>query len=180
MKDGSLRWSTFLISLLFLVGCHEGQDGLIISMQNDSTFSYTSKQFKGLLKLTQPTDSTWIVEHYSADTLADTWVLHDSVYRFECGDLTGDGEPEVLVGVIKPTRYRPEADKRLFIFKLFKGRYIRPLWLGSRVGLPLNDFKVERDSVPQMVHTWERDTDGTVLERFYKYQGFGLKYVGTK
>jgi hypothetical protein len=79
--------------------------------------------------------------------------------------------------VIKPTRYRKEPDKRLFIFHLFKGRLIRPLWLGSRLGLPLIDFKVERDSVPAMIHSWERDTDGTSVEVLYRQQGFGLKYV---
>lgn len=153
---------------LTLVGCDQ-----------ERSYTYQSDGKECCIKLETVNDSTWEVQHFIGDSLTDVWTLCDSVYQFDCGDLTGDGRPEILVGVIRATRYRPEPDKRLFIFKLFKGRKIRPLWLGSRVGLPLIDFKVERYSVPAMVHTWERDTDGTTVEVMYRQQGFGLKYVKT-
>ena len=91
-------------------------------------------------------------------------------------DLTGDGIPEVCVGVVKPTRYHPREERRLFIFHLFEGRYIRPLWLGSRVGNTLLDFHVCRDSTPACIHTTEYLGNGKGIRREYFHRGFGLQY----
>lgn len=168
---------TAVLGCLACVGCDkESGAGCVITATSPSSFSYQSKGKRGSIALAA-LDSTWEIRHYIDTVLTDVWVLNDPVYRFDCGDVTGDSIPEILVGVTRATRYRKEMDKRLFIFKLFKGQKIRPLWLGSRVGLPLTDFKVERDSVPAMVHTWERDTDGTTVEMIYRQQGFGLKFV---
>lgn len=106
---------------------------------------------------------------------SDSMPVPYPVYRFDCGDLTGDGIPEVCVGVTKPTRYRTNG-KRLFIYHLFCGRYIRPLWLGSGVGKPLVDFTVCRDSVPACIHTVERDSDSLTICNEYILQGFGLQF----
>jgi hypothetical protein len=134
---------------------------------------------EGILRLTTVTDSTYRIEHVRGDSVVDAWALDYPIYRFTCGDMTGDSIPEVLVGTIKATRYRPEEDKRLFIFHLYKGRFIRPLWLGSRVGCPLIDFKIETDTVPNLVHTWERKGNGDTIEVLYQLKGFGLKYKRT-
>ena len=147
-------------------------------VQVDSvTCRYSSAIGEGVLRLVSVTDSTNRIEHLKGDRVVDAWALDYPVYRFTCGDMTGDSIPEVLVGTIKATRYRPEKDKRLFIFHLHKGRFIRPLWLGSRVGCPLIDFKVETDTVPNLVHTWERKDNGDTIEVLYRLKGFGLKYV---
>lgn len=108
----------------------------------------------------------------------DTLSLPYPVYRFDAGDLTGDSIPEVTIGVIKPTKYWKEPAKRLFIYHLYHGKYIRPLWLGSRVGSPLVDFKVCRDSFPAVIHTIEMNSDSSQFSAEYRLQGFGLKYVG--
>lgn len=105
----------------------------------------------------------------------DSISLPYPIYRFDCGDLTGDGVPEVCVGVVKPTRYWSEG-KRLFIYHLYRGRYIRPLWLGSRVGRPLLDFHICRDSMPARIHTEECGPDSTRIRNEYSYQGFGLRF----
>lgn len=105
----------------------------------------------------------------------DSMPIPYPVYRFDCGDLTGDDIPEVCVGVSKPTRYWPNG-KRLFIYHLFSGRYIRPLWLGSRVGRPLVNFTVCRDSVPACIHTVERGPDSLTIHNEYILQGFGLQF----
>ena len=148
-------------------------------MQIDSvTCQYRCAMGEGILRLVSVTDSTNRIEHLKGDSVVDSWALDYPVYRFTCGDMTGDSIPEVLVGTIKATRYRPEKDKRLFIFHLYKGRFIRPLWLGSRVGCPLIDFKVETDTVPNLVHTWERK-DSDTIEVLYQLKGFGLKYKRT-
>lgn len=105
----------------------------------------------------------------------DSMELPYPVYRFDCGDLTGDGVPEICIGVVKPTRYWPMG-RRLFIYHLFCGRYIRPLWMGSRVGRPLLDFTVCRDSVPACIHTEECGPDSTIIRNEYILQGFGLQF----
>ena len=166
--------------LCSFIGCRQKEAEREYSLvQVDSvTFRYGSTIGEGVLRLVAVTDSTNRIEHVRGDSVVDTWKLDYPVYRFTCGDMTGDSIPEVLVGTIKATRYRPEKDKRLFIFHLYKGRFIRPLWLGSRVGCPLIDFKVETDTVPNLVHTWERK-DGDTIEVLYQLKGFGLKYKRT-
>ena len=62
------------------------------------------------------------------------------------GDIDGDGKPEALVGVVKTTRYDPVEAKRLFIFKCHHGR-IRSLWMGSRLGGRLIDFRLKEGKV---------------------------------
>ena len=46
------------------------------------------------------------------------WRLPYPVYRFETGDIDGDGQTDAIVGVIKSTRFYPERGRRLFIFKM--------------------------------------------------------------
>ena len=169
--------------LCSLIGCGQRQNVAVREysvVQTDSvTCHYRCPMGEGILRLTTVTDSTFRIEHVRGDSVVDAWALNYPVYRFTCGDMTGDSIPEVLVGTIKATRYRPEKDKRLFIFHLYKGRFIRPLWLGSRVGCPLIDFKVETDTVPNLVHTWERKANGDTIEVLYRLKGFGLKYKRT-
>ncbi len=162
---------------------HDGNDacgsvGICLTAVDDSTFRYCHDGSVRTLRLEKESDSLFRVCHLIGDSTADVWTLRHEVYRFDCGDMTGDGLPEIVVGVTKPTRYRPQNDRRLFIFHLYDGRLIRPLWLGSRLGGRLMDFVVERDSVPAMVHSWEADNDGCVTERIYRYEGFGLRFVG--
>lgn len=162
---------------------HDGSDtsgsvGICLTAVDDSTFRYCHDGTVRTLRLEKESDSLFRVCHLIGDSTADVWTLRHEVYRFDCGDMTGDGLPEIVVGVTKPTRYRPQNDRRLFIFHLYDGRLIRPLWLGSRLGGRLMDFVVERDSVSAMVHSWEADNDGCVTERIYRYEGFGLKFVG--
>jgi len=167
--------------LCSIIGCGQKQKDAVREygvVQEDSiTCRYSSTIGEGVLRLVAVTDSTNRIEHLKGDSVVDTWKLDYPVYRFTCGDMTGDSIPEVLVGTIKATRYRPEKDKRLFIFHLYKGQFIRPLWLGSRVGCPLIDFKVETDSMPNLVHTWERKDNGDTIEALYQLKGFGLKFI---
>lgn len=162
-------------------GCGQRQEEAVRELSvvhvDSVTCRYRCAMGEGVLRLVSVTDSTNRIEHLRGDSVVDAWVLDYPVYRFTCGDVTGDSIPEILVGTIKSTRYRPEKDRRLFIFHLYKERFIRPLWLGSRVGCPLIDFRLETDTVPNLVHTWERGSDGDTIEVLYRQKGFGLKYV---
>lgn len=106
----------------------------------------------------------------------DSFQIPHEVYRFELGDLTGDGKQEIAVGVVKKTKYWRTEDKRLFIYHIFDGEKIRPEWLGSRVGNPLKDFRVCNDSVPARILTEEYLEDSTIVRRMYRLRGFGLKF----
>lgn len=104
------------------------------------------------------------------------WKLPYPVYRFDYGDVTGDGNPEIAVGVIKPTRFDPKPSKRLFLYRVANGIYIRPLWLGSRVAQPLEDFRIIRSQTPALIRTMERERSGCFLVAEYRWRGFGLEF----
>ena len=66
-------------------------------------------------------------------TTRDRWRLTYPVYQWCEGDIDGDGLSEAFVGVVKSTRFSPQVDNRLFVFKNVRG-HIRPLWMGTRLG----------------------------------------------
>lgn len=70
----------------------------------------------------------------------DRWQLSFPVYRWCEGDIDGDGVADAMVGVVKSTRFDPQTARRIFLFKNYKGR-VRPLWMGSRFGGILEDFR---------------------------------------
>jgi hypothetical protein len=130
----------------------------------------------GRVVLIDGNDTTAAILHiaHSGDTLSD-WRLYHSVYHYDYGDVNGDRLPEIVVGVTKKTRYWRDEDKRLFIFKLYDGQLIRPLWLGSRLGCPIVSFYIERDSVPARIVSTEQCGDSTI-HAMYRIKGFGPKF----
>lgn len=100
------------------------------------------------------------------DSTYDKWRLPYPVYRFCTGDVDGDGSIDAMVGVIKSTRYYQEKGHRLFIFKNYHG-LVRPLWLGSKLGGILEDFRfkdglIRASSVRQTGNMWWRSIAGTI------------------
>lgn len=106
------------------------------------------------------------------DSTTDKWKLPYPVYQFQTGDVDGDGSIDAMVGVIKRTRFRPEKGRRLFIFKN-KNSLIRPLWMGSKLGGILVDFKYTTDGV---VRSLEKTLKDEYVVAEYKWQGFGLGF----
>ena len=157
----ALKLLLLLLLLLSLVGCN-------------SRDSFGSKA-GGTVYLDRTNDSLYTIKHAINDTVVSAWELRYPVYQFDYGDLDGDGENEICVGVIKTTKYDTVSRKRLFIFRLFDGRLIRPRWLGSRVGFQLENFYVCRDSQPAVVITTEIKHDSTVCLQ-YHLGGFGLQF----
>jgi hypothetical protein len=100
------------------------------------------------------------------------WRLPYPVYRFQTGDVDGDGRQDALVGVVKPTRFHRERGRRLFVFKQVGGK-VRPLWLGSRLGGTLQDFRYCGDGV---VRSLETTADGRYVVAEYRWAGFGLAF----
>lgn len=103
------------------------------------------------------------------------WKLPYPVYRFDTGDIDGDGKEDAMVGVIKSTRFYPEKARRIFIFKLVDGKKVRPLWLGSKLGGVLQDFRYVNGYVRALeitgnnlysVSDWKWNNFGLHFERF--------------
>jgi len=106
----------------------------------------------------------------------NSWPLKYDVFKIDTGDVNNDNSTDILVGVIKFTRFDPVSRKRLFIFKLFEG-YIRPLWLGSRLSQPLVDFKFVKCKSEGVVRTIESEKDQSYLVAEYHWIGFGLGFM---
>ena len=125
-------------------------------------------------------------EHDSLYWLND-WRLPYPVYQFQTGDVDGDGRVDAMVGVVKSTRFYPEKARRLFIFKQIRSTQghskgeikVRPLWLGSKLGGILEDFRfiapVEGDSMGR-IRALESTTDSLYVVSDYKWESFGMKF----
>ena len=128
-------------------------------------------------------------EHDSLYWLND-WRLPYPVYQFQTGDVDGDGSEDAMVGVIKGTRFYPQKARRLFIFKQIDGhsasgeacKKVRPLWLGSKLGGILEDFRfVEPADTADgdrrgRIRALESTTDSLYVVSDYKWSGFGMKF----
>ena len=121
---------------------------------------------------------------------SDAWRLPYPVYQFQTGDVDGDGSEDAMVGVIKGTRFYPEKARRLFIFKQIDGhtaagkacKKARPLWLGSKLGGILEDFRfVEPADTADgdrrgIIRALESTTDSLYVVSDYVWSGFGMKF----
>ena len=99
------------------------------------------------------------------------WRLPYPVYQFQTGDVDGDGKTDAMVGVVKRTRFHREKGRRLFVFKQVNGK-VRPLWLGSKLGGILCDFRF----VDGRIRSLERTTDSLYVVAEYKWSGFGFAF----
>ena len=106
------------------------------------------------------------------DSTTDKWPLPYPVYRLDTADVNGDGRTEALVGVIKSTRFYPQKGRRLFVFKNYKNR-VRAMWMGSKLGGILQDFRF----VDGIVRSLETTTKGQYVVAEYRWQGFGFEFV---
>ena len=103
---------------------------------------------------------------------ADRWKLPFPVYQMCVGDVDGDGSEDAIVGVVKTTRYDPVTAKRLFIFKKHHGR-IRAMWMGSRLGGTLVDFRFKDGQV----FTLQTDSRHRYAVLEHHWRDFGLGFT---
>jgi len=107
------------------------------------------------------------------DTLyyLNEWQLPYPVYQFQTGDVDGDDSEDAVVGVIKSTRFYPEKARRVFIFKQVNSK-VRPLWMGSRLGGILQDFKLSGNSIVSL----ETNGKGRYAVAVYSWEKFGMEF----
>jgi hypothetical protein len=132
---------------------------------------HNSQTLSALLSLIKENDSLFYLR-IESDTDTDQWKLPYPVYRYETGDIDHDGSDEMLVGVIKITRFDSGMRKRLFIFRNYEG-CVRPLWLGSRLGAPLEDFRFYKGKEGERVRCIEKEISGKYLVAEYAWNKFG-------
>jgi hypothetical protein len=150
--------------------------GFLSCNEDRNSFRLQSEDKDLKIVLEKKADTLSILKLYVNDSLNSSWPLKYPVYQFDHGDIAGSGTV-IAVGVIKSTRFDPKTDKRLFLFKITEDYYIRPLWLGSRVGQPLEDFKIMNTHTPALIRTIEKEQNGTFLVAEYKWHGFGLEFI---
>lgn len=145
---------------------------------NSFTINESGLKIKVQLNRKAKNQYTLVASCYNKGRLiqSNSWPFAYEVFKLDTGDVNNDGATDILVGVIKRTRFDTVCRKRLFIFKLFEG-YIRPLWLGSRVSQPLEDFKFYQNKLHGIVRTIELEQDMSYLVAEYHWQGFGLSFI---
>jgi len=92
--------------------------------------------------------------------------------KVQLGDVNGDGAAEVALCVYKTTKFHPDMAKRPFFFDLVGGNLI-PVWLGSRLSRPFDDYIDDADEIVSV----ERLEDGRRVLAAYAWKGFGFEML---
>lgn len=143
---------------------------LLFSMPFVLSATAEEKADSAVFSLRQVNDTLHVLE-LSSKQKVSKWPLPYPVYQFQTGDVDGDGKTDAMVGVIKSTRYFPEKGRRLFIFKNFEG-HVRALWLGSRLGGILQDFRF----VDGLIRSLETTADNRYVVAEYQWEHFGMGF----
>lgn len=122
----------------------------LCSCRQDNSVCYSDNTEIRILRLS---DTLNILQHIVNDSVISDWQLNYCAQNLSLAYLNSDSVPEVLVLVTKKTRFWRKFENRLFVFKLYNGRLIRPLWLGSKIGGELLDYSVRRDTFPNRIIT---------------------------
>lgn len=151
--------------------------GFFSCKQENNTFTIKRGNDTVEVSLTKLNDSLYHINMMVNGMYHSNWPLEYPVYRFDYGNIRGNGFTDIAVGVVKPTRFDPKPDNRLFLFRITEDYYIRPLWLGSRVAQPLVDFRLTNKDEKGFIRTVEKEKSGNYLVANYRWRGFGLEFV---
>lgn len=157
------------IGLLALCACSTER------LESVRSISLSGESFHGKVVFDERTSSSGFkisLVNDSNETL-DRLVFDYPLYHIDSADVDRDGKTDILVGLIKRTRFDPTKKKRLFILRIDHGQ-LRPLWLGSRVCQELISFKTLDQGI---VKTLEKTRSGSYSIGLYEWRGFGLKLL---
>jgi hypothetical protein len=161
----SMRFSLFLIPLLVIISCSKNLDNQVTVQSADGEIK-VSLLAKGKVNFLQC---------HIRDSLTDSWPLYHPVFKLLKGDVNNDGNEDVAVGVIKSTRRDSVIRKRLFIYQI-RNRSIIPLWLGSSLSHPMEDFSIINTDSTTLVRSIEIEKSNRYLIAEYEWFGFGLTF----
>lgn len=149
---------------------------LVLSCGPDSIDDIVIESPEGQMNISLHSEGTVnYLQCHVNDSLTSTWPLRYPVFKIIKGDVNNDGTEDIAVGVIKPTRRDPVARKRLFLFQL-RNRSIIPLWLGSSLSHPMEDFSLYKSDSRLVVRSIELEKRERYLIAEYEWFGFGLSF----
>lgn len=153
------------------------------SCLEEQPFSKTAQvhdhSFKGTVKAekVEKTGKFRITIKNSISTETDRIYTPYKIFAMETGDVNHDGNTDICIGIIKPTPFDPVMKKRLFIFQIDRN-YIRPLWLSSRLVMPLVKFTLGKDiNGRQIIRTIEQQNAKMYCINEYRWESFGMSFV---
>ncbi len=97
-------------------------------------------------------------------------------WKIMTGDVDGDGDEEIALGVYKESPLHQIMAKRPFIYS-FNGEKLSPFWRGSRLSKPFDDFIIydlDGDGICEIVSS-EYLEEGSMVINSYKWRGFGFE-----
>lgn len=156
-----------IVCLITLVSCSRED-----AFPEQTEFSIADQSFTGdvvFQKLISTTGFKVVLRNEFGATIDQT-VFRYIPYRFDTADVDHDNRTEIIVGLVKATRFDPAEKKRLFILRIDEN-HLRPMWLGSKVCQDLVDFKVLPNGI---IRTLEQTKAGSFSVGSYYWESFGL------
>lgn len=126
-----------------------------------------------------PANKAYVMElKDKRNNILDRLMFNKHIFKICSGDVNGDGNDELLVGIIKKTKFDPIDKKRILIFYIDSVK-LRPLFLSSKLRNEIIDFGLQKNSSGKIV-TIEVLREGNYSIGSYKWQKFGLLFTGYK
>lgn len=138
-----------------------------------NSFNIHNKDFVGQVRIAPSSKGFILSIQDTAGVESDRTIFPFQPYQLDTADVNRDGRTDILVGLIKDTRFDPGEKRRLFILQIDEGN-LRPLWLGSRTCQQLINF---RSVTKGIVATLEKTKAGNFAVGTYRWEGFGLALV---
>jgi hypothetical protein len=167
----TIKIITSIVLLFYLSSCFEKKS-------YSKTIKINDLFFQGEVKV----EKIEKLNKYKVTIINSTTGLSDRIYtpyeifQMEIGDVNHDGKTDICIGIIKPTPFDPVFKKRLFIFQIDRD-YIRPLWLGSRLVNPLEEFRVCKNNNKITIKTIERQINNIYCVNEYRWESFGMSFI---
>lgn len=101
-------------------------------------------------------------------------------WRISLGDVDGDGESDMFVGVVGRARFHQTLANRPFVYSVVGGT-LAPKWLGSRLSRPFVDARLidlDSDGTAELVAI-ETTRNGERAICAYRWESFGFARIAT-